>query len=77
MAEFTKIEWTDSPFNPWIGCQHVSSGCDHCYAEAQNRFRKWTAGGSWGPKAERRRTSVNYWDGPRRWNAKASTFART
>jgi protein gp37 len=30
-----------------------------------------------GPKAERRRTSVNYWNGPRRWNAKAPTFACT
>jgi protein gp37 len=32
--EYSKIEWTDHTFNPWIGCQHVSPGCDHCYAEA-------------------------------------------
>ena len=75
MADITKIEWTDSTFNPWIGCQHVSPGCDHCYAEAQNAFRKWTAGGGWGPKAERRRTSAATWNNPRRLNANAPTFA--
>jgi protein gp37 len=29
----SKIGWTDHTFNPWIGCQKVSPGCDHCYAE--------------------------------------------
>ena len=42
--ENSKIEWTDHTFNPWIGCQHVSPGCDHCYAEMQNAFRKWNGG---------------------------------
>ena len=32
MAE-TKIEWTDSTWNPVTGCTKVSSGCQHCYAE--------------------------------------------
>lgn len=27
------IEWTDSTWNPVTGCDHVSFGCDHCYAE--------------------------------------------
>ena len=31
--EYRNIEWTTHTFNPWIGCQHVSPGCDHCYAE--------------------------------------------
>jgi protein gp37 len=34
MAENSKIEWCDHTFNPWIGCQKVSPGRDHCYAEA-------------------------------------------
>src|SRR5207247_7039127 len=40
MAENSKIEWCDHTFNPWIGCQKVSPGCDHCYAEhmADHRF---------------------------------------
>jgi protein gp37 len=76
MGSATDISWTDSTFNPWIGCQHVSPGCDFCYAEAQNAFRKWTADGAWGPHAERRRTSAATWSNPRRWNAEARTFAR-
>ncbi|WP_414645904.1 MULTISPECIES: DUF5131 family protein [unclassified Bradyrhizobium] len=33
MGENSKIEWCDHTFNPWIGCQKVSPGCDNCYAE--------------------------------------------
>lgn len=32
MADRTGIEWTDATWNPILGCTHVSSGCDHCYA---------------------------------------------
>ena len=34
MAENSGIAWTDHTHNHWIGCQAVSPGCDHCYAEA-------------------------------------------
>ncbi len=71
MAENTKIEWADHTFNPWEGCQKISPGCDHCYAEARNaRF----AGGqsvNWGPGAPRRRTSAGNWAKPLKWNAEA------
>ena len=30
MADRTGIAWTDHTFNPWIGCQKVSPGCDNC-----------------------------------------------
>ena len=30
----SQIEWTDNTFNPWWGCQKVSEGCQHCYAES-------------------------------------------
>jgi len=30
----TAIGWTDRSWNPVIGCQRVSSGCDSCYAES-------------------------------------------
>ena len=33
MADKTGIEWTDSTWNAVTGCDHVSAGCDHCYAE--------------------------------------------
>jgi len=29
----TKIEWTDVTWNPVTGCDKVSQGCRHCYAE--------------------------------------------
>jgi protein gp37 len=68
--EFSKIEWTDHTFNPWIGCQKVSPGCDHCYAETQNKFRKWN-GGDWGPHAPRKRTSDANWLKPLQWDKAA------
>lgn len=30
----TNIEWTDKTWNPTTGCNKVSPGCTHCYAEA-------------------------------------------
>jgi len=33
----TKIEWTDSTWNPITGCSKVSTGCLHCYAETMSR----------------------------------------
>ena len=73
-----KIKKSNGPintFNRWIGCQHVSPGCEHCYAETQNAFRKWN-GGTWGPHAPRKRTSVAYWKNPIKWNAEARAFRR-
>lgn len=33
MGKNSAIEWTDHTWNPWYGCQKVSPGCKHCYAE--------------------------------------------
>ena len=33
MAQQTSIEWTESTWNPVTGCDRISHGCDHCYAE--------------------------------------------
>lgn len=66
----SKIAWTHHTFNPWIGCQRVSPGCEHCYAEAQDE--RWRPGKTrWGPKAERTRTSPSYWKQPIAWNRAA------
>ena len=74
MSTNTSIEWCDHTFNPWEGCQKVSPGCDHCYAEARNaRFGCGTAP-NWGPGAPRRRTSAANWALPKRWNAQADAF---
>lgn len=82
MAETTGIKWCDATFNPWIGCQRVSPGCEHCYAETQANFHThWTLGADgarrrkegarlpvWGPQAPRRVTSDSNWKQPMRWN---------
>src|SRR3990167_10431020 len=33
MGEKTEIQWTDSTWNPVVGCTKVSTGCKFCYAE--------------------------------------------
>jgi protein gp37 len=33
----TKIEWTDSTWNPTTGCTKISAGCKYCYAERMAR----------------------------------------
>lgn len=33
MGLVSKIEWTESTWNPVTGCTKVSAGCKHCYAE--------------------------------------------
>lgn len=72
MATETRIEWTDSTFNPWIGCAKISAGCDHCYAEKMNAYRGWT---EWGPHGTRRRTSTATWRNPIEWQRDHAKFA--
>jgi protein gp37 len=33
MAQNSKIEWTESTWNPVTGCTKISTGCKNCYAE--------------------------------------------
>jgi protein gp37 len=75
MGENSTIEWTDHTFNPWTGCQRVSPGCDHCYAEALAKRSPRTFG-SWQPGGERKRTSEAYWRQPLAWNTQASFAGR-
>lgn len=72
MGENSKIEWTTHTFNPWVGCQKVSPGCDNCYAEALMDTRLGRV--QWGPRGERIRTSPANWAKPRQW-AKAAARA--
>lgn len=71
MGENSNISWTDHTFNPWLGCQRVSPGCKHCYAETlvTNRMKL----NVWGsPKTtERKRTSESTWRQPLAWDRKA------
>ncbi len=33
LADNSAIEWTEATWNPVTGCDKVSPGCAHCYAE--------------------------------------------
>lgn len=64
------IQWTTHTFNPWVGCQRVSPGCEHCYAET--RDGRFHGGKHWGPKGERQVTSAAIWRQPKQWDAEAA-----
>lgn len=68
MAENTRIEWAHHTFSPWIGCQRVSPGCEHCYAEQWAKRYRFV---EWGATGERVKTSASYWRQPLRWDKQA------
>ena len=70
MGKETSISWTDATFNPWWGCQKVSAGCTHCYAET---FSHRLGQDIWGPPSttSRRLFDDKHWAEPVRWNKAA------
>lgn len=68
MSENTKIAWTDSTFNPWLGCTRVSEGCRNCYAETLVQGRMGLQ--RWGSAARVR--TKGPWREVRKWNREAS-----
>lgn len=64
MGRETGIAWCDHTASFWMGCQRVSPGCEHCYAEAlvTKRMRLPV----WGPPSttERKRTLSAWRDVP-------------
>lgn len=68
MSATSKIEWTDSTFNPWIGCTRVSPACDHCYAAVSTPARSLKV--QWGTGHPRHRTAKKNWDDVEKWNRK-------
>lgn len=54
MGDTTGITWTDSTINVWHGCDKVSAGCKHCYAEVSTPVRVKRAGGLEVPRFPRR-----------------------
>lgn len=73
MGDTTGIGWTDSTFNPWIGCAKVSPGCAHCYAETMVTGRMGRPG-TWGEDGIRQRTSAGNWRKPLQWEKLAESF---
>ena len=68
MAEKTLIAWTDHTFNIAWGCEKISPGCAHCYADA---FSHRIGLDIWGPGKSRRLFSAKHWAEPRKWNQQA------
>jgi len=68
MGATTEIAWTHATFNPWWGCQRVSPGCEHCYAET---FSKRVGFKVWGPESDHRFFGEPHWEEPRKWNRDA------
>jgi protein gp37 len=67
VSENSNIEWCDHTFNPWTGCEAISPGCDHCYADAWAR----RAGREF---HVRKRTTESYWRQPLKWQRNATAF---
>lgn len=77
MAVTTGISWTRSTWNGWIGCTKVGPGCDHCYAEQEDKRRKWGGATHWGVGVPRHRTAEAYWKKPLEWNRNCAEEKRT
>jgi protein gp37 len=75
MAEVSKIQWTDSTFNPWRGCTKVSPGCKFCYAEKMSG-RNPAVLGEWGPSGTRAIAAESYWREPVKWERAAHADGR-
>lgn len=75
MGDQTAIAWADHTFNPWWGCEKVSPGCKHCYAET---LAKRFAPGMklWGPGRTFRTFGDAYWRLPLKWDRAAAKAGR-
>jgi protein gp37 len=65
----TNIPYAHYSFSPWQGCEKVSSGCRHCFAEAVDE--RFYGGGAWGPNKPRRMQREAYWQEPIEWHRRA------
>jgi protein gp37 len=65
------IAWTNNTANFWMGCEKISPGCAHCYAEVLtiNRMQLHV----WGPPGESKRQPVaGVYANIRKWNRAAA-----
>jgi protein gp37 len=72
----SKIEWTETTWNPTTGCDHVSPGCDNCYAE---RMAKRLAGRAGYPADEPFRLTLQHdrLTQPLRWRKPRLVFVNS
>ncbi|MFL5313065.1 MAG: DUF5131 family protein [Myxococcales bacterium] len=66
MGDQTGISWTESTWNPWMGCTRVSPGCDGCYMFREQR--------QYGNDPELVRRSKTKFDAPLKWEEPKLVF---
>ena len=71
MSANSSIEWTHHTFNLWQGCDKVSAGCKHCYAETLDARHLRSRDEHWGRYRPRLFASDAYMDIPLSWNRSA------
>ena len=70
MGQDTTIAWAHDTFNAWRGCQKVSEGCEHCYADTLSKRNPETLG-IWGPMGTRVVAAEAYWAQLPKWERAA------
>ena len=72
MSNGSSIEWTESTWNPVVGCKKVSAGCKNCYAErmAKRLASMAVAAESAGQSAGKKANYLEVLNGKGRWNGK-------
>lgn len=79
MGDKTGIAWTQATWNPTIGCNQVSPGCEHCYAKTlvDTRMSKMTTGPYAGMKFEDLKMLPERLDQPLRWRRPRLIFTNS
>src|SRR5688572_10337732 len=74
MSQCSSIEWTDTTWNPVVGCSKVSPGCAHCYAErmAKRLVSMAKSDDELGRNSRRKATYLNVINNRGRWNGNVS-----
>jgi len=68
MADTTAIAWTDHTANFWMGCEKISPGCAHCYAETLTTSRMGIH--VWG-EGSTRQPVISVWKNVEKWHREA------
>jgi protein gp37 len=76
MPNHSKIEWTETTWNPVTGCDHVSDGCRNCYAE-RLAHRLHAMGNRRYANGFQLQTHPDLFDAPLRWRRPRMIFVNS
>lgn len=72
MADKSSIEWTDSTWNPVMGCTPISEACDNCYA--RRMIRRYAGRRGWPESPDAVTLFPERLDWPFRWRQPRRIF---